>query len=220
MSESINKKERHLISKLFFGDIPLYQTYWGYGVLAKVIFLVITYIISINIFIIERHTPWLPAAFYFPMIAYDVFISIAIFNSAVKYKGSVIWKFLAILAIFFGWVGFILDFSKSNLEEFKEQVPILNQDLPTMIDNDTQLESIKVMGKKIIYNYRLIDYFKKDINIDLLRSKMNSTIKERVCQDSLVRSLLSEGAIMDYTYKDKTDSFLFEILVNSSYCHQ
>lgn len=82
------------ISNLVQGNYGLPTTYWLYG-------FVVGWVITIASFLIVLSTKSTGAAqlLIAVAIAYQIFISVAVFNAASKYKGSGLWKNLARVAI-------------------------------------------------------------------------------------------------------------------------
>jgi hypothetical protein len=73
--------------------VPLFITYWGWGVLANVVWGVV------GAFAAAARMPLLFMIVVFLNLAYAVFVSIAIWRSAGRYSGKRIWAELARISV-------------------------------------------------------------------------------------------------------------------------
>lgn len=99
LSKNGNRRSSVLV-KLFKGDIPLWQTFWLFGVAFSLIYRFLAVAIISNQHVIAGNG----FAFFIMLfgclgIAYQIFIWIAIWNSASKYRGNTLWAILAKVAV-------------------------------------------------------------------------------------------------------------------------
>jgi hypothetical protein len=218
VENKVKPERKNYLAKLFFGEIPLSITYWGFLVLANIIFAFINYIALNSISIIGEQR-FILTIILSSEIIYSVFVSIAVVNSALKYKGLVLWPTLAILALIFGWLTFFANFLKSDIEKYSEQIQVLQKTLPQMIDKDTQLEIVNIDGQNVYYKYKLINYSKDQLDINNLSNLLRTNLLSKSCSDQGTLSLLKNGLIFNYIYKDKNDVDLFKVTITNSDCH-
>ncbi len=102
-----------LVKALWRGDIPLVVTYWLYGVLGSLL-------LRIPLLIWEEYPPTSPVlagvvlAYFVMIVVYTVFIAVAIWRAATKYKGSSWWwSGLAKIAVVAGVVSMMGELAKA-----------------------------------------------------------------------------------------------------------
>jgi hypothetical protein len=99
--QSIEQKAGFIL-RLFRGDVSLPITYWVFGILiGNVVFRFIIKIVERNNFEISppKMNLWLIFALYCFAAIYGIFMLISIWRSAGKYKGRVVWAYLARIAV-------------------------------------------------------------------------------------------------------------------------
>jgi hypothetical protein len=85
----------NLIKKLWRGEIPLWQTFWLYGVLFPIVVLILYPIpLKILVHFIFIYMVYIFAFFIVMGLLYPVVIFVAIWRSAGKYEGRKIWMWL------------------------------------------------------------------------------------------------------------------------------
>ncbi len=152
-----------LLVRLLKGEVPLVYTYWGFGVAAWVLLGILNSVILFNYSALSLHVnvdAFIVGLAYF-LIVYQLFISIALWNSAKHYTGLKIWAVLAKLVAVALIASLILKFVINGYQYRKPQnlvllqkINFLNQSLPKMVDKDTQLDYIGLQGDNLYYNYR------------------------------------------------------------------
>ena len=166
------EKKVGFITRLFRGDVSLPVSYWTFGVLiGNVAFQIILKIIELNyIGIISTQVgTWSVMGFYWLAIGYSIFMLIAIWRSAGKYQGRVIWAGLARVVVVVGTLVLISNFiiglqqgSDTDLV-LKEEIKMINNSLPSMIDSDTRLDHVSIQDKNVYYNYTLVNLLVADL---------------------------------------------------------
>jgi hypothetical protein len=83
---------KNIIVKLWSGEVALAKAYWLWGVLANMLLSIV-----IGIVPLLNQTIVIPLSAF--TVVYAVFISVAIWKSATRYEGKVLWKYLAKIAV-------------------------------------------------------------------------------------------------------------------------
>ena len=89
-----------LIGNLWNGDVPLVKAFWIYSVIISIVFIYVP-----PIFYFNGYLPSMPVfrglfiAHFWISFIYIFFVLVAIWRSAMKYEGSKVWSFFAVLAI-------------------------------------------------------------------------------------------------------------------------
>lgn len=103
----------NLIKRLWRGEIPLWKTFWLYGVLLPIV-VSILYPILLTIVV---HFIFIYIAYIFTLgilgLIYSVIIFVAIWGSAGKYEGDKIWAWLSKILVIFMAAIFLLVVSLS-----------------------------------------------------------------------------------------------------------
>lgn len=99
----------NLIKRLWKGEIPLWKTFWLYGVLLPVLVMIL-YPIPLKILV---HFIFIYIAYIFALtilmgLVYPVIIFVAIWRSAGKYEGDKIWAWLSKISVIFMVAIFLL----------------------------------------------------------------------------------------------------------------
>ncbi len=223
MNIDTTKRKDSYIIKLIKGDVSLETTYWGFGVLVLFCFRLINFYIESNYFEIIKNTgPLLIQVYYYFTIAYQIFISIAIWNSAGKYKGWRVWKYLARIIVSLGILILALTllqlFGKQSDYNLEKEISFLNSSLPTMVDDITELEHVDYSDNTISYKYKLINSPTNNININTIRQNIETALKNNVCNNDFESKLLDQGKIIKYVYKDKDNKTILEVPIQKSDC--
>jgi len=228
LEESISiENQDNLITKLFRGDVSLPITYWVFNVfIGNIFFLICFKIIESNYINIVSSTAgeWLILGFYWFVIGYSIFILIAIWRSAGKYQGRTIWSALARMSVIIGFLGLITNgitgFQQGNNTDFalNEQLTLLNNSLPKMIDDITRLDYISVQDKDVYYNYTIVDRTVAEMDVSRFTSKMTPMLIAGNCANKESRSLLDEERKLVHVYRDKINKPISKIVIEKSDC--
>ena len=87
------------IVELWRGNVSLPKTGWGYGLLITVVLAGITHLIAI--FGLASALPVFTKLIALALLIHSPFIAVAIWRSANKYKGPIIWRWFAHGSILF-----------------------------------------------------------------------------------------------------------------------
>lgn len=218
-----NKKESYF-RKLIKGQINLVITFWIWFVFIS---------LAINIFIdnsfsqIDYHRTTNEQTFsiviYLLTFIYSILIFIAIQRSAEKYVGNKIWPFLSKVIItvnlFFSLfsaydllrISIFEDYAiKSEIDSFKDTLPI-------KVNSFSQLIDIGIEDKKIYYTYKL-EKMDKDEDDSYNLKRFKTQVQDSLCEEENTLKLLKKDYILNYTYIDKNEKNLVEILTDKSSC--
>lgn len=90
----------------------------------------------------------------------------------------------------------------------------LNKNCPFIIDQDTRLDNTIVLpGKKLVYNYTLINLSIDDLNVEELEQNLKPRILNNVKTNTDLRNFRENSVTMVYKYNDKDGIFIFEIII-------
>lgn len=219
-------KEKNFITRLFNGDISLAVTYWIFGVIiGNIILGMLCSLIDAKYFELIPKVGILPINIFLLIgLVYNIFILIAIYRSAVKYKGNKIWSILARILVIINTI-FIISILVVTFRQItdpniamKKDISKLNKPLPRMIDNDTRLENVALVDKDIYFNYTMVNLLTADVDIAKVESIIAPNIKSTQCQDAGLRPILNEGRKLVYVYMDKEGKLITKITVSKEDC--
>lgn len=227
MSNQLARTRQNLPVRLFRGDVSLPVTYWVFSVLIGGVFLgIVLGVIEFNYakIAMTEYGPWLVQAFYWFAIAYTVFMFIAIWRSAGKYRGWALWKWLARIVVLLGVLFLIANFiigleqgSDSDMA-LREEIRLMNQSLPTMVDDVTRLDHVLLKDRTMYYNYTLITKSAGTTDIQRFKTIMAAQLKISTCEESGTRAFLNEEGTLVYMYRDKKGGPVAKISVTKSDC--
>ncbi len=102
------KVTKYLI-KLYKGDIPLYITFWIFGMLiGHLLMTLVNTVVNLYMYqIIVYELQWLILLIFIILMLYNIFILIAIWRSSNKYQGKKSNRELAKLCIVFSIYGMV-----------------------------------------------------------------------------------------------------------------
>jgi len=209
---------------LLKGNVPLWITYWVFGVLVNLFFRLILKVVQYNYASLSMYKvfPSSLLAFSWFQIAYSFFIAIAIWKSAVKYKGKTIWAVLAMIGAIGGFIMasaniiMLVNHDKTSDAALETEVRLVNAGLPVKIDDITELVHMGLINGNITYSYKIISDFPMDI--DFLRHNMTAILKKKGCNAKGARLLLDRNRELIHVYKNKLDTVLFEIKISKGDC--
>ncbi len=162
--------------------------------------------------------------YYWFTVVYSLFMAVAIWRSAQKYRGKPIWSRLARAAVVLG----VLSLAVSVLYAFVQrrdsdavldaEFRMMRKSLPVMIDDGTRLDNVSRQEKEIHYQYTLIGYVVRDLNIDRFNALMTPQLKTVACTNVATRPLLDGGRHLVYFYNDKEGHLIVRTVVSKSDC--
>lgn len=220
------EKKAGFIARLFRGEVSLPITYWVFGVLIGNVCTLIslTIIGSYEDIASYQIGAWVVMGFYWVVVAYIIFIYIAIWRSAGNYQGMAIWAGLArvvvVLSALVLIANFIVWFQQGSDKDLalNEEIKMFNLSLPSMADDDTRLDHVSIQDKDIYYNYTLVNMLAADLDLTRFTLLMTPNLKTAQCANEEARPLLNEGRKLVYMYRDKSSKAVAKIVVEKSDC--
>jgi len=160
---------------------------------------------------------------YFFTFIYSILIFIAIHRSANNYIGNKIWPFLSKVIITINL--FYSLFSAYDLlkvlifEDYaiKSEINSFKNKLPLKVNAFSQLTDIGIEDKNIYYTYKLEKMDKTTSNSYNL-NKFKAQVQDSLCEEGTTLKLLKKDYILNYTYIDKNERKLIDIITNKSNC--
>lgn len=100
------------------------------------------------------------------------------------------------------------------LSSLISELPDINKNLPTKIDNQTSLLSVSFNSNNILSIYEIAK-FDGDINS---MGKFKSTLSKQVCSDDMKKKLLDVDVDFLNRYQNQSGDIILEILVTREMC--
>lgn len=90
----------------------------------------------------------------------------------------------------------------------------INKSCPMMVDADTQLDNAIALPNNVFqYNYTLVNYKLKEIDIEVLRENIEPALINNVKTNPQMANLRENHVTVSYNYKDKEGLFILNISV-------
>ena len=125
---------------------------------------------------------------------------------------------IIIVAIFFGSIigKLSIEYFYSKSVSIDEKLVLmaneLNKKAPIIVDKDTRFDNVNaLLDKTVQYNYTLINYLKKDIDINQLKINLRLPILNYIKTNPDLKLFTDNKVTMEYVYKDKVGVFLFKL---------
>ncbi len=90
--------------------------------------------------------------------------------------------------------------------------------LPLMVDEDTRLDSVKILNNKFYYIYTLINVTSGEFNANSLSKVLRPVVLEQTCTMPNLKPLVQAGGIIAYTYKDNSGKDIVTINIEEDDC--
>ncbi|CEK10402.1 hypothetical protein [Legionella hackeliae] len=220
------------IKKLLCGDVPLWVSFWIFGVLVITLFNIGFYFIIINMINIINKVGTSPVyAIIVLTTLYTILIWIAIWNSASKYKGTKILAIFAKVVVIFSVLITLLFLylnssfnARGTTQQINTIVMLLNKNLPAKIDNHTVLYKVGSDKSKLLYYFELVNFDenqKSNIlnNQEEASNMLETSIKAKVCKSSELQRFSNQNIELVYDYI-LDGRQLFSIPINEKICNQ
>lgn len=94
----------------------------------------------------------------------------------------------------------------------------LNNNLPTMVDEELRLDKVSADGSKMIFNYTLVHFTAQTMGAKKLKSLMYEDIKTQVYTDKESKMMLKKGMLVDYVYKGKNKKHITTFAFDAKTC--
>jgi len=217
-----------LIARLWRGNVSLFKTYWGFGVLGGILLNIAYFLFVENNYMriaSLRYGEYIFYAISILAVLYSIFILIAIWRSAGKYTGRRLWSILARIAVILGFIQVAGAIAKTvntlnvdTIAGIREQLATANRSLPIMVDEITRLDRLDLVGRKITYSYTLLGKSRSDFNLEEFSASINSSIRAGQCEDDTTKQFLNEVDQVSYVYRDKDGMPLARVDITKADC--
>jgi hypothetical protein len=205
--------------KLLKGEISLFIVFWFWFVFVSFFIEVFFQIESLTNTFYE--TNYSQLFLYLIILIYSILIFIFVFKSAVNYKGSKLWSFLAKVIItinLFISLSYSTDIVKFYfLEDYaiEKEISDFKKNLPMQVDSVSILIDIYKKNKTIFYNYQL---FNVSLNEKNDKNRFKRQIQNSLCEDEISLSLLKRDYILDYEYINEKEEKVINIQTEKGDC--
>lgn len=205
--------------KLLKGEISLFIVFWFWFVFVSFFIEVFFQIESLTNTFYE--TNYSQLFLYLVILIYSILIFMFVFKSAIKYKGSKIWSFLAKVIItinLFISLSYSTDIVKFYfLEDYaiEKEISDFKKNLPMQVDSVSILIDIYKKNKTIFYNYQL---FNVSLNEENDKNRFKRQIQNSLCEDEISLSLLKRDYILDYEYINEKEEKVINIQTEKNDC--
>lgn len=131
---------------------------------------------------------------------YSIISLIAVWNSASKYTGLAIWKWLAKAVVVLNILLFAYTqiFPEKNIDQ---KIEAWNSVLPYAIDDNTTIDRIYIINKTINISYTLTGIPISEILYSKMQEGLSPGLIKYTCNHSLLKLSLESGYVVTHTYK-------------------
>jgi uncharacterized RDD family membrane protein YckC len=98
------------------------------------------------------------------------------------------------------------------------QVEEQNQNMPQMIDSETELLRLSFENNTLGYHYRLVNKEENQINSQAFEIEMRKQILDNACDRLTPNEILMHGYSLSFDYSDKKDKHIATILITPEDC--
>ncbi len=214
---------------LLKGQIPLFITYWIFGIIPWIIYGLIGTMLS-RFYLNIAEIPYIQFLFYlyllFPFLYFPL-IYIAIWNSSTLYTKNRLWPILAKLSVLLGVVFLLIGaviiinqlIHRNDIGyQIKKEVNLLNQSVPVKINNSTNMEKVSFDNNIVTYEYKILNKEKEEFNIPILTLLLKAQLIRDICKHASVKNYLSKGINFSFHYVDKNGAEVCDILITQYDC--
>ncbi|AXX95047.1 hypothetical protein [Arcobacter ellisii] len=133
-----------------------------------------------------------------------------------KNKNVILYGVLSLIII--GAIYFIPMFLNDPFEKIKTEILQTNKTLPKMVDEETRLELVQFVDKKIETYYTLVKITKEEVDVEKIIPGVKESLKNSICGKQNFLDNLSKGVDYSFTYKDKNSELISTIIITKSDC--
>lgn len=106
----------------------------------------------------------------------------------------------------------------ARAEQVSAKLDELNRGLPRIVEEGTRLDRIEIDGDRIIYRLTLVDLTADEIDRDSMKELTQQAIATNLCADEAKRKSVKAGVTFLYTYRDRKDAPIAEIVIGEADC--
>lgn len=213
-------KRRNLFSRLWHGELSLGVTYWVFGVL-------IGNVIGAMLYLAAAAQTSVPAALSFvaPVIAYSIFMAVAIWRSAKRYRATKQRRILASLAQFaalmsvlsaIGSVSHLLPGLEPD-EDLQSAIDTENKNAPKMVEDGLRFEKASRVRRVFFYDFTLTKVTADQISATA-KDQVSPTLQKNACNNSGTKRLLLSLDRMVYRFQDRNGRPAFQVDLTKADC--
>lgn len=240
--KSSQDKKTNFILRLWRGDVPLWKTYWIYGVLIGVILNIsVTWVLYQSYYYAEDFSQFDRYSISYFLLAvillYSLLVYVGVWRSANNYRklyptkrGNAVLAQIAVVLSALAATGQLANsFNNTNNsidairksgspdQRLKLEATIagLNKDLPKMIDSITRLNKIDINDRENTYFETITVQLD---NPDVLQTRIKPSIAKGLCGQTGTLSTLKDGRNYHYVYSDSDGKPLGDIVITKADC--
>lgn len=215
-----------LVKALWRGDLPLWKTYWLFGVLGGLTFtLAFNYIAFTSLTFYDAPGANMVFGVIVTLfVLYTVWVLVGIWRSSGKYTGPLRYSVLARIVCAAAWVrlglsllglsGLALQFTITP-QSLREEAAALNAQLPTQIDEYLRLDRVSADGLQLTYDYTFVQVASIEADPDGLLEFM-SQMKSEICKG--MQDYLAVDVVIFHRYQGNDGVPVDSQLMNSTTC--
>jgi hypothetical protein len=133
-----------------------------------------------------------------------------------KNKNVIVYGILALVVV--GVIYFIPKFLNDPFEKIKTEISQTSKTLPKMVDDETRLDLVQFVDKKIENHYTLVNVIKSDIDVEKIIPGVKESLKNSICSKQNFLDNLSKGIEYSFTYKDINSELISTIIITKTDC--
>ena len=154
------------------------------------------------------------------MLAYALFILIAIWRSAGNYKGPSHWAILARIVVVGNalYLVYLLVQSTNTEYALAEEIKMMNASLPVMVDSETRLDRVDMGERLLEYRYTLVNQRAANIDGSRLANVMRGVLAANACGEDQTRALLEDDYSLKYIYLGSDQQYITDLTVTIDDC--
>ncbi len=103
-------------------------------------------------------------------------------------------------------------------ESLKISADMMNKELPVMVDAELRHDKVEIDGNTMILKFTLVNFTKKEMNANRLKSLIEADIRKNVCDDVDSQMMLKKGMQVVYDYVDKNNQHITQFHYDTATC--
>ena len=108
---------------------------------------------------------------------------------------------------------------QSVVEGFEMAAKELNQNTPTMIDEETRIDNVSVgPGARLTYHYTFPGYTSQDIDSSWILTNLRTEVKNKVCNSKEMKLSLQYGGIYIFSYSGNDGNIIASFEIDRNDC--
>ncbi|MDH5218271.1 MAG: hypothetical protein OEX19_11270 [Gammaproteobacteria bacterium] len=208
--------------RLYKGEIPLVVTYWIFGVLGNIIFIIILEAFlkpNMVLIVTYKYGIYLYKCYAWVVFVYFVFIAVCIWRSSNRYSGEKLWPILAKLIVISNLItmAYVL-IPKDSETALKRKLEIANESLPAMISERTRIDRVYLLGSNIYYDYTLVQELRKNIDIAYFKKETKKSLVIKNCGNEIIFNSMEKDKVYVFVYHDKTGNQFAKVDISVNDC--